>query len=69
MMVMLDPAVGLPTIAAALADKVAIYPDMVTTAVGPVSRGPDVSRTCRRGDDDSRLRWSDSDIDPGRMSQ
>jgi hypothetical protein len=39
------------------------------TAIGPITRGPDVSVARGRGNDDSRSGWGNFNVENGRLGQ
>jgi hypothetical protein len=66
---MRNPAIFNPALAGTLSDEAAIDPDMMMTAIGPITRGPDVSVARRWGNDDSRSGWGNFDVNNGRLGQ
>jgi hypothetical protein len=66
---MRNPAVFNPVLAGTLSDVAPIDPDVMVAAIGPVTRGPDVSVARGGGNDDSRGGWGNFDINNGRLGQ
>ena len=66
---MRNPAIFNPALAGTLPDEAAVDPDMMMTAIGPITRGPDVSVARRRGNDNSRSGWGYFNVENGRLGQ
>jgi hypothetical protein len=66
---MVYPAIGFPVETRTLPDEVAIDPDVLVAAIGPIAGGVDEPRTRGWGDDDPRLRWGDFNVDHSGTSE